>query len=175
MDSVIFIADRRTAYAELSQPHPDPIGLLRFRVGRGLSVERGRVPVNIGAAVVACAPRERQIVDVESASNMRGVELIHSMACGYSLRLLVIENIENLLSDPEARATFREQRARIEDAARQCRCPIWVIAPDGWVGGDFMRFTPQVAAQAQPERIAAGVGCEALARRRVREVSALAG
>ena len=146
MTQTFVITDRESAYQEIDsyRTTDEVVGLLRFPIRQIVQMcdDYGTAYPPINSLTTPAAQDKRlsrpRLSNVQGVSSVRGVELIHSMVCGYSLRLLVIDGIQNLLSDPEARVELRKNMKRIHDHAIECNCNVWVIAPDGWSGGDFM-------------------------------------
>lgn len=149
MNDFIVVTDRETAHGRIAEMRGENVGLLQFQPGRALDftdeMQLMVVSTASGTAVVARnPPATKGVWSVRGVSTAHGVEVIHSLVCGYGLRLLVIEGIEHLLRDPEAMAKLRGDLSRISDAATQCQCPVWIVEPRGANFAGFTRSPPQV-------------------------------
>ena len=144
MSKYIVAADRRTAYAELAVRAVedwDFIGcLLRINTPDRYELQsahrQGVIEWGNSTALTDYVPMPNRIWDVGGNPSASGVELIHSLICGYGNRMLVVDRIEWMLRMPEARDALIVNLPRIYEAAHDCRCPVWIVNPAGCAEAD---------------------------------------
>jgi len=178
MSKYIVIADRRTAYAELAVRATDKNSrannwcgcLLRIRppVDYELPSPLSRGIIQWGKPTTALTDYvalPHDVFDVWGNPNKRAVELIHSLLCGYGVKLLVIDHIEHLLQNDEARDELERQMPRLYDAAALCKCPMWFVNPNSNEADGFMATVSRV--DRQPAQLGTAVVLEQTRREAV--------